>query len=374
MQKTQVTREAIRNWIGTEDFTPLDKLERREHDKAHFRQILEYINALYLIEILRYCEVTHLDEHIAWQMGAYENAPWINSCQLVTSVYETQRKRLYHFLNYKFMRAVGKLLQGVENHKDEHYLQTPLNQALIGSIMSAFDQMTTEFKHMSHNWGNLDNWLAYDFTASLDLNRVVPVRHDYSEYTELQVIERLLIGWFDTYAEAYPNLNFNRAKEKYGVHRKEILDDRVYLCYKCLLDKYKDIKELVQGTKHATATHSTFYVKCSAWACLLSILYRLVIPCRLHPNRLECMYEQYILSDHHVAKAIQYARKFSACTAEQVIDDHLPPLSCEYLPENLEYKKYSLSGTYPNSVIERYLVTQYLLEHMCKHAKSDVFL
>ena len=37
MQKTQVTREAIRNWIGTEDFTPLDKLERREHDKAHFR-------------------------------------------------------------------------------------------------------------------------------------------------------------------------------------------------------------------------------------------------------------------------------------------------------------------------------------------------
>ena len=363
-ENTKVTEEYIPEWKGTEHFYDIARIDKQETDKKHYKQILEYINQLYLIEILRHCEVTHLDLQIAWQMGKLNDEPWIDSPQLVKTVMGTKTKDMYYFLNSKFAKAVGKLLKGLEGHNDEHYLKTPLTQALIDSIMSGFDQLMVEIKQ-TNNLGNIPNWFEYDFSigSGNEFEWGVPIRHDYSEYTDLQVVERLLIGWFDTYTDTYDDLDYAKARRKYGAARKEILDNRVYLCYKCLLDKYKDIKETVLGEGQARRmSGGDFYIKCSAWACLLSILYRLSIPCDMHPARLDRMYDHYILTNPKAVKALQYGRKYGGCTAEQVIYDSLIPLECTYLPENLRLSGYSLSGTYPNSIIERYLVTQYLLE------------
>ena len=329
--------------------------ERKTKDKNRLLTIIEYINALYLIELLRYSETSRIDLQIAHQFAKASGAPWADSEDMLMKLYDEDKRNLYHFLNRKFANAVTKLLNGVEKTKSNLYTAVPLEPQLVNSIHAALEQ------HFGSNWKvdptienrALESWLVLYPNFFDRFTTYTNIKEDFTAFTDLQVVDRLLLGVFDTFTSSQKDLNTEWMKDHYGPYRKDAKDGKVYV--RCLC---KWLSKTVERLK--ISSDATF--RCPSWSTVLSIIYHLNTPMGLHPDRLERMYEKYIRRNHHFAPAIQYARQFSTATAEDVIDNKLPELCPFCLPTNKVNSNFFITAVYPNSLVEEYLTTQWLLE------------
>ncbi len=332
------------------DFDPLhqtkfDPSKNIEEDNINLIN-LQYINKLYTIELLRYVNVNNVDIQVAWQYGQEFLTPWKDDKYLVKNFLEHNRYNLRKYIAYKAMAAVQKLLNGLEDFCTDLYVKVPMDAATRTSILSAMNNMNnvTQFKSR----------LLDEYLMELRGGVTSTVRYGHGNFSEFEICDRIMCALFNTYTEMYKDLDTCKAKHHYGVHRKELLDNRFYMCKK-LLKEMSDIQ-------FCEMKKDNFYHNFGAWACLFSMLYRLVIPTEMHPNRLERMYEKYILRIPQAELGLSFARNFSDMCVEAVIGDKLPMLNKKFEFDTELNKEYSSYGIYPDSLVEHYLVTEKVLQ------------
>lgn len=310
--------------------------------------VVSYVNALYSIEILRLIDVENADYQVAHQYGQKLNTPWKDNPQLVHNFLHEHRDELNAFMVNKAAGVVHKLMKGTELFNTEVYRPLPISPNEFNSILSGIDSIKKN-KLMSELF-LLEERYPY---SSNSPEFQVKMNHASSNFGELHVIDKLLCGVFDNYATTQEDLNLRSLKNDYGVYRKESLDDKVYVC-SCLRE----------DLKNAAFSGGRMVVNFKFWATLLSIFYRSVVPQNVHPNRLERLYEKYILPQAAKTGSLAFGRKFSASTPEAVLCHHLPYLDCEYKEDTVLPHHYQGTAVAPNSLVEHYLVTQHLLEYL----------
>lgn len=320
-------------------FPPMDKAPRTN---------LQYINALYCIELLRNSNVDNVDLQTTWQYGQHFMTPWKDQKELVKRYLHTHHHDLRRFVMHKLMHVVNKLIEGMELFKTELYTMTPLEPNVYNSILANMDNMlhVTEFEKRMFDEYRMD---------MLKPNSTMRTVH--SNFMDFEVADRILCGVFDTYTTLTRDKDTDTAKHHFGVHRHEILDNKVYLCIELLKKLYlRQIGEL------RIVDHPFAYSNFGAWACIFSMFYRLVIPATMHPNRLDRMYDKYLMRHYDAERAIQYARPFSTLSVEAVALNKLPNLNPEYIKDTVLEENYSVGSTYPDGLVEKYLVSQFLVE------------
>ncbi len=107
---------------------------------------LQYINKLYLIELLRYVNVNNVDIQVAWQYGQEFLTPWKDDKYLVKDFLEHNRYNLRKYIVYKALLAVQKLLNGLEDFGTDIYQKVPMDPATRTSILSAMANTITYLK------------------------------------------------------------------------------------------------------------------------------------------------------------------------------------------------------------------------------------
>ena len=304
---------------------------------------ISYINALYTIELLRVVNIENADYQVAHQFGVKLNTPWKDDPQMTHEFLHEHQDELRYFLRTKIGRTVKKLLDGTELFNTEAYRPLPISPSEFNSILSGLDSLNRN--NLMPRLFDMERDLGWSFNPDREL------RHVPSNFGEIHVIDKLLCGVFDNYATTQEDLSLDSLKEKYGAYRKETLDNKVYAC-KCLM------QQLYGEASDRTLINYNF------WASILSVLYHSVIPQMIHPNRLERMYEKYILPYAAKSGSLAFGRKHSASTPEAAICHHLPILDCKYKEDTVLPHQYQGTAVAPNSLVEHYLVTQHLLEYI----------
>ena len=337
----------------------LDRENRHNQDRRRVKTILRYINSLYAIELLRNCDITHIDLQIAHQYACSQCAGGMSS-DILQQIYEQDRMTLQGFLRNKIYCVIQQLL---DNPEYESYVPVGVEPATLESLGSALEHhfKAIDTVDRANNDDAITRWVCYKFRHPFGTNEFVPrFNEDFTAFSDLQVADRVITGIFDTYRTRYRDLDTDEFRHDYGPHRKDILDNKVYPCH-CV---DKAICELIKRLQRRTDA-SQLWPRCSAWACLLSMMYHLRAPKFIHPDRLEDMYQQYIASDVHVAGALEYSRKFGTVIAEAALDTKVPDLCDKLLhrEQNAYHNNSFITATYPNSIVERYLTTKWMLDH-----------
>lgn len=316
-----------------------------------------YVNRLFCIELLRYANLENADLQLAYQYGVRFNKAWKDNEELIHQFLHTHHAELRKFINYKLLMVVKKLLDGMCSFGTPDYHLVSLDPQVVNSIFANMDNMNhvTEFqKKMTMHYG-------------LDVSKTTPPRQMHNEFTDFEITDRLLCGVFDTYKENNLTVYSEKNRCRFGHRDVEILNNKTHLCFKCLAKCFDiQMKDWYQNK---------LYDNFAAWASIFSTFYRLVTPVEMHPGNLEHMYEHAFLKHHDkcpvVAEALIYGSKFSTATLEAVADVGLPELCCEFESDTVLPHKYSIASVYPHSLVEKYLVTEYVVEKCRQRMNKD---
>lgn len=302
-----------------------------------------YLTSLYRIELLRNANIDNIDLMVAWQYGQEYLKPWKDNPYLVEEFFHKHHNELRLYINARFLRIIQKLIDGLDIiMKPSLFTMTPLEPEIANSISAGMDDIIST--------GDFEKRLLDEYKADTSKPNST-IRVARGNFAGFEVLDRLLCGIFDKFPEMARELDDKKEKKLYGVHRHEILENKVYLC----AGKLKQILGIQVGAGCCCA--DTLYTNLGAWACIFSMLYRLRVPIEMHPNRMDTMYDKYILRDCHAAEAIEKMRGYSTLTVEAVADDKLPQFNPEFLQDTVLKQRYSISATYPSSLVEKYLVT-----------------
>ena len=317
---------------------------------------IQYINALYCIELLRRVNVTNIDSMITWQYGKQYGAAWTEYDSLRERFKSIHPELLWQYLNLRCMAVVDKLLKGLPQLTTDAYIGTPMEPRVYDSILSSLDMLTdTDFQERIMDEFVVRLNFNYDNVASH------PIHNVSSNFMEFEVADRILCGVFDNFVTLNKQLSTEHFKEEYGRQRIQILDNRFPMCLKMLEHCYQLQCRKLSGLNNRQRD-TLLYDNFGQWASIFSIFYRLVTPCQLHPKRLEAYYQDNILHHPLAAKAIGWARQFSMLPAEDVIDAQLPQLCPKMITDAIGHHTHMNVVRNPDGIVERYLVTQYLVE------------
>lgn len=307
---------------------------------------LWYLDKLYHIELLRYANIDNADLQVAWQYGQEYLTPWKDNSVLVEEFFHKHKNELRWYINHRLLRVVRKLLSGIDFLiKPEMFTMLPVEPEIANSIHSGLDGISNTAVFTQHF---LDDYKC-DVRANHGTTRLAT-----GNMAGFEVLDRLLCGVHDKFPDLARELDDKKEKKLYGVHRHEILENKVYVCLEHLLQLHK------KQSSNSFMNTGTLFTNFGVWACILSLIYRLRIPNTMHPNRMDTMYDKYVLRHPRAAQAIEKMRPFGTLTAEAVADDKLPLLNCENLNESVLKQGYSVTATYPGGLIEKYLTTKYL--------------
>lgn len=332
------------DFLKNSKFDPTEDKTKSEENKT----IVKYINALYLIELLRKFNAANVTLMTAYQYGSEFLTPWRNDINLTKEFLRTNRYQLQKYNIYNACKAVQKLLGLYAETGTELYTEVPMDPNTRISILNCLDNAknVTKFRRRMFDESQLDLKLM-----SSESN----VRYAHSNFSDFEIADRILCALFNKYTELNRDLDLDSTKMKFGPHRKEKLDNRSYMCLRLLQDTMDiQIQDLDRGI---------VYNNFGAYASILSMLFRLYIPACIHPNRLERMYEKYVLRMPYADQAISYGRTFCNVAVEDVIGDKLPDL-CKLKEFDTDLPTRNMSnGIDPDNLIEQYLITQYLAQY-----------
>ena len=100
------------------------------------------------------------------------------------------------------------------------------------------------------------------------------------------------------------------------------------------------------------------------WADYFKVLYKLRLPCCLHGNRLDRLFELYIQTNCKCGEALGKVRIFSSFLPVDVIGSKLRDLNPNALFEDQTRHEMSIGNYFSDSLVERYLITQYLVDNL----------
>lgn len=323
--------------------------------------IWKYINLLYCIELLRNSNVANVSMQVAWRYGQYYNTPWKDTPQLVYKFLNENQNQLRAFTIQCLNRLVTKILAETNNFKSEIYTKVPFTPQIIDSISSGLQEVQTDDNLMRSivSAATVNNQLTGDVTARY-------IRPYHGAYTGIEVVDRTLQGYFDQYPGSQYHLQH---QHQWGPNRIEIFDNRVYTCTCWLKEQLLKATDVIDNFPHFGKIFTVYDSFFHLFASILSIMFRTVIPVGMHPNRLSRMFEKYFASDCNYNKYLSTARKWSVLTVEEVADWHLPMINCDYIGDTIlagldpdKMVKFSYHATYPENLIEHYLITEMYVE------------
>ena len=333
--------------------------------------IWRYINFLYCIELLRNSNVENIGMQVAWQYGQVYSAPWKDNNHLVYNFLCTHKDELRAFVIQKYNRLVDKLLAETKNFKSPIYLKVALTPHLLGTISSALQEVQTD--------DNLMRSFISEATVNGHLNPSASarlIRHYRGAFTGIELADRSLQGYFDM----YPGSQYEQQHQhEFGPNRVEIFDNRVYTCICWLKEQLVKAAQSMRECQCFCKLFELYNEFFHLYASIFSTMFRLVIPYGMHPNRLDRMYEKYFICHPDYARYLAKARMWSILVAEDVAGDSLPLVNCDYLNDTIladldpkKMVKFSYTVTYPDSLIEKYLVTQFFMEHQIKELRETI--
>lgn len=326
--------------------------------------IVRYIHYLYCIEMLRYANIANADLQVAYQYGQTTGAPWKDNPVLVREFFHKNRGLIRKFVEKKLHDLTCKLCSGLDEIRSQSYLKVPLDPQTKSTVALCLQDIEINKVLERIRDERKISFAAYSEEAL--------VRHIHSTFMTFEIADRVLCGVFDNYVMQDPSLmshhghhhgGHNRGANSShfdGPHKAEILDNKVYLCH-CKVQEFVKKFNLFDE-ESLLAGHW------SALASIFSIFYRLSIPKLIHPNRLHGLYDRYICSNPNFVEAQQKARKYSHLCIEAVLGPHFPEFNTqEDFKDSVLERGFSLTLSYPDSLVEKYLVTLLLFEPECIH-------
>lgn len=310
----------------------------------------KYIHNLFCIEALRYADVRNADLQVAWQYGQVTGAPWKDNPELVKQFFYQNRAELRKFVEQKLYRLCKRLADDlfVMKGDEDNFLHTPLEPQVKTSILRCLEDIDK-----SNILERLANERKISFAS---YSSEALVKHIHATLMPFEVCDRLLCGVFDNYDGGDPIYPSDNMKWKYMPSDvKQVLDHKVYTC-QCRIKKFLEQFNFFDQD-------SLLMGHFSALASIFSILYRLSYPSRVTPRRLRDYY-RWTEDEKMFMRYMQKARKFSHLCIEAVVDDKMPEF-CPHIEEESSLGRgYSETVVYPDSLVERYLVTGYFY-HEC---------
>lgn len=304
--------------------------------------ILEYINHLYSIELLRNCNPRDITLMNAYTFGVDSNSVWKNDKTCVQNFLATHRDEIEDYNRARIICMLNKLNEGLPKLKSLVYTNVPLGAEDLNSIVNGMENL------FSKKRGTI---FPVDTTT-----KSTKVYANVPEY-DMQLMNNVLKNVFNSFTGERRDLDTRTLKKAFGAHRHEVIDALTYVNFDYVYEKLsKEIGRFLNGE----ILLNEFTVKLIAD--LFGVLYRLRIPANLHPNRLDRLYDKYILTNENAAEAIQYARKFSLLDPMDVASCHLLQWDTSMIFNDILPHERSIASYSYRDLTEQYLVTQYLVQ------------
>lgn len=354
---------------------PYDLLGRDDHEfraKAKERAILTHIFHLYCIEMLRYAQDSVVSYQLAYQYGKQYHTPWSGNEVLTTKFMNSNTALIRNFGHRKLYQIYAELIKGIPELLSDYFTPLPLTPAENESICRNLEDV------YDREGGSLDFKEAfYQITKLMEIKPEWNVRQTHADFMGLEVTDRLLCGVWGTMdpkgymdAEAHP-------KDKSCACHQFVRDNKTFQCIVYLAKRY--LFQHAEGLTSNPESWNKALIQCSViptstqgWgllASLMSIIYRTVYPRAMHPMGLSRLYDTYVLNSHGAAEAVAYARDLSGITIEEAAGENLPEIDLGYLCNYNGRPQTKFNAIYPDSLVEKYLVTKYLL----KSKKPDLY-
>lgn len=310
--------------------------------------IVDYINKLYTIELLKQIDIRDVDLQTAWQYGEHFETPWRENLSLNQKFLDNYKPELYAFVYKKAIHTIRKLVSGIKLFTAPEYKSIPMEPNLYKSIVSNLSMLDNNnyYKEAMLSKQYLVDLRAKDFNNPVSLSR--------SAFADVAIAESILKGLFNHFTFQGESYNIKSAKHHFGSDSQFVLDTK----FSASIER---MEKLYRAQLTAAENTETIYNNFFIWGSLLNVIYHLAIPSAMHPNNLDRMYEKYILGHENIANAIDYARRYSGLKPSTVLCCGLPMINDEFL--NTEFLSNSCrDNSYePNSLVEKYLVTQFLV-------------
>lgn len=305
--------------------------------------ILDYIDKLCCIDMLRNFTLGGASLQLAYEYGQEYQTPWRDTPNLIKQFWLHNQDDLKKYVTKRALRVVRKLLDGKKLFATSEYHLVPMEANVVNSIRVNLDKAIKERKIFEL----LDS--EYKFSKNYAQNSIV--RPSPINYAELEALDTLLVGHFDTFKLMRDRLGYNDYSNL-GKLSSDFLavDGSVYQCFKCLEEIYD------QQIENINPELDNF----KAWARIFSILYRFVVPKFLTPDNLTGLYKNEVLEMHRICdRGLEFARTYSSLKPEDVLDTKLPKLSPKYLGEFTTDYGFKIQA---GSLTEKYLALEYQLD------------
>ena len=331
-----------------------DALKEAHHGPGlgDIRTNVDYIHRLLSLELLMKLDTNNTNIVQAWQYGQATDAVWKDNPVLVEKYAKKHVNDLHGFLLYRVGKEVQSLAEGLDDLASANYSLVPLDPNVYNSLLAnltSADIKAGAKKFFTNRQFAVDNQYSgpFDFRILNDNDNGYKI----ADVGQLQTLVRLLHNEFNMYTSPNDDLDTPRSRAHYGVRRREILDRKIYMCWKCLKDSFAELSRKMANNYNYRETVT-----------YLDIFYHLAIPATMHPNTLDRMYEKYVKRHPGFMDAVQKARRYSGFYPIDVICEEVARLPCPRVdlnPSGLP-NKFLYTQVAPDSLVERYLVTRYL--------------
>ena len=315
--------------------------------------VLTYINSLYSIELLRATNVNEVTLVTAFDYAQSIGAPWKDSKEVAQYYVRERKNELIAFNKFKVREMILKLIEGLQKLESPAYYNIPVEPSIVNSIVGMLDNNDVSLEKRVN--------LIRDYSYCEYPSRM---RNNHSsESFDITLIGRIIDNVFNTFTGDRRDLDTDTAKRMFGNHRHEILDHKTYVNYGKVK---KDLMNLVYtGEKFEQFCWDNPKFNAPAfWDDYFKVLYKLRLPCCLHGNRLDRLFELYIQTNCKCGEALGKVRVFSSFLPVDVIGGKLRDLNPNALFEDQTRHEMSIGNYFSDSLVERYLITQYLVDNL----------
>ena len=316
--------------------------------------VLDYIQSLYEIELIREANLVDVSLVSAIEFGIASGAPWKDRATYAADYKNSHKDNLVQYNCAKLCKLVKKLWDKAEILTTNNYHDLPMEPMLANSIVRCFENICIRTR---------EGYIERPAPVPIYSKSMYKNYANSTDTYDITVAARLVDDIFNTFTGDRRDLDTNSSKRLFGQHRHETLDNKTYVDYSAIVKTANfaidtilmDIKlNLCNSPKSKMLKWQTQV------ADYAKVLYKLRVPYSIHPNRLDRLYEKYIMRDKRYAAGLDLARKYSAFNPTDVLDDTYLQVDPEMIFEDGATHHLSNGNYFPNSLVEQYLVVKYL--------------
>lgn len=333
--------------------------ESRDTDRV----VLDYIQSLFEIEMLQEINFKDVTLFSAIEFGIASGAPWKGDVEYSKQFKNNHKENLVKYNICKTIKLLLSLFEKSRILDTEVYHDVPMEPSLANSITRCLENINTKLndRHVITKVGFTGD-KTYGYDASYIHSRFAeknPNLENSTDFYDLIIASRILDSIYNNFTGDHRDLDTDSCKKFFGQHRHETLDNKTYIARRNVFSSLAGIHRCVQEHIRIPTVDTTLLVT-TFWSSLFKVLFKLRLPYSIHPNRLDRLYEKYIMRDQRYAEGVSLARRYSLCEPVDVLDNTYLQVNPENVFENDETHHLSIGNYFPGSLVEKYLVVKYL--------------